>query len=903
MTFPITYNRFDAFGRIILSAAPSAVSGYDDQYADLVHFVDGNAEFLRDNAGLLTISTVYSPDSGPEGFFASSALRNGELGNDIPQWAGTYSTNSVGGKTYYHLASETVFRNADGTGNQTTSYAYAFHAGTNAVKTMTTTLPVVSSGQNGSGVASTSNVAFDIDGRLVWMKDAAGTISFMQYDPATGGLVKTIADVDTDLAGSLTPSLPSGWSNPSGLHLMTNFVVDQYGRTTQETGPDGKVTYTVYNDADREVRVYGGWSGNASILPTVVYRENWFDGYTETFTMSSAPSGGNQPTGNESLSGIQSLTRSLLNAAGQVVTVNQYFNLSGLSYSNTTMGNVGVHFDTTSYAFDQRGRLSKTVSPSGTIYRTNFDGLGRTVSEWVGTDDVPSSGYWPNTTGTDMVKVAEYEYDGGEVGDSLLTMITRYSGNTTLAPNQVTQYAQDWRGRVIGMKQGVEASEATDVNRPITLFDYDNLNQVTRTRVYDGDNANLTDANSTLQVPSSSLLRAQTRLSFDDLGRVYMTDIDHVNPANGTIGNDSLTSQTWYDERGLVRKQVAPGGPVVKSAYDSLGRLSVQYITDGQGDSNYTQALSVSDDIVLEQTESIYNDAGRVVQTINRQRFHDATGNGPLGNASGNQPKARVYNVGYYYDIAGRTTDVVNVGTNGNATWTLPGNAPARSDTVLRTSYGYGSNGMVANVTDPKGIVTRTTHDAMGRTLTTVEDSGGANKTVVYTYGNAGMTSLTAVNASTGNQTTEWVYGVTVAGGSGLNSNDIVGETWHPNPANGTANSTLKDTVKVSALGQTLEATDRNGTTHQYFHDALGRLTIDKVTVLGNGVDGGSRRQEFGYDTFGQLLSARQYSQSEIQCWSVVVSWKSVSMIWPNLFVYTTLELPSGNVSVVFMAQ
>ena len=46
-----------------------------------------------------------------------------------------------------------------------------------------------------------------------------------------------------------------------------------------------------------------------------------------------------------------------------------------------------------------------------------------------------------------------------------------------------------------------------------------------------------------------------------------------------------------------------------------------------------------------------------------------------------------------------------------------------------------------------------------------------------------------------------------------------------------------------------LTKTDRNGTTHTYSYDVLGRLTSDAVTTLGSGVDGAVRRIEYGYDT------------------------------------------------------
>jgi hypothetical protein len=42
-----------------------------------------------------------------------------------------------------------------------------------------------------------------------------------------------------------------------------------------------------------------------------------------------------------------------------------------------------------------------------------------------------------------------------------------------------------------------------------------------------------------------------------------------------------------------------------------------------------------------------------------------------------------------YYDLANRLLAYVNVGTNGGSAWTRPSTAPAASDTVLVTAYGY----------------------------------------------------------------------------------------------------------------------------------------------------------------------------------------------------------------------
>src|SRR5262249_5961662 len=45
------WNKYDSAGRMILSAAPSALSGYSDSYADLLHSVSGNYQYLNDSSG------------------------------------------------------------------------------------------------------------------------------------------------------------------------------------------------------------------------------------------------------------------------------------------------------------------------------------------------------------------------------------------------------------------------------------------------------------------------------------------------------------------------------------------------------------------------------------------------------------------------------------------------------------------------------------------------------------------------------------------------------------------------------------------------------------------------------------------------------------------------------------
>jgi RHS repeat-associated protein len=974
-----TYTRYDAAGRVVLTAAPSAVTGFSESYPDLVGYSGGSAAYLATSDGLMTACTYAAATTATSSTPGDAAgyLKEVDLlhGTDryshpaVPQASYAYIQRTAGGVDYFFPASSTVYRNDDGTGGQATDIAYTWQGSTAQPATVIVTLPTVTTAENGPNTATSTETVFDTYGRPIWEKDAGGFITYTAYDDLTGAVTGTIEDVDTSLPG--TPStLPSGWATPTGggLNLVTSYQVDDLGRVTREDTPAGRVNLTVYNDAAHEVRYYPGWNDLSSVptQPTVVTREDRAGRYTETLTMT-APRG--YPLGSEPISQVQSLSRQYMNDAGQVVAEDDYFDLAGLTYStSTSLGTSGVNYYRTEYGYDHGGLRNKTVSPEGTIYRTVYDGQGRAVSDWVGTNDTPTSGYWSPSNPAGMTEVRSYEYDGGGVGDGNLTQVTEYPGGG--AANRVTQAYYDWRDRAVATKAGVEGSESSDVNRPIVYQVYDNLDEVTETQLYDGDGVSIGSTAGVPDAPSSGLLRAQTKTSYDELGQVYRQDVYDVDPSSGSVGSYTLHSDTWYDSRGLVIKQADPGGLVTKTAHDGVGRTTAVYTTDGYGDSSYADASDVSDDNVLEQAEYTYDGDGNVLTTTDRQRFHDETTAGPLGDPiSSGLAHARVYYSGNYYDTwSGRLTDAVDVGTNGGSAWTPPGSVPSSGAAAHVTHYDYaadavqdvrltgspaggtftltfnsqttggiaynasaatvqsavealtsvgsgnvvvtdapgggwevrfagtmaaqyqvqvtadgsgltggtstgvavstisqgGNTGDVAAVTDPRGLVTRTYADALGRTVRTVEDftdgqvTDSSDKTTGYTYNAAGQTSLTAYLTGGGGQTTAWVYGVTTAD-SGIDSNDVVGATKWPDKSTGAASSSEEDTVTVNALGETATATDRNGTTHTYTYDVLGRVVADAVTTLGSGVDGAVRRIETAYDGQGNPYLVTSY--------------------------------------------
>src|SRR5262249_12875259 len=163
-----------------------------------------------------------------------------------------------------------------------------------------------------------------------------------------------------------------------------------------------------------------------------------------------------------------------------------------------------------------------------------------------------------------------------------------------------------------------------------------------------------------------------------DQGRVYQTQTFSVNQSTGAISTYALTTKTWYNHRGLVIKTSQPGGLVTKNQYDGAGRTTKSFTTDGGGGSSWSDARTVTRDPVLSQTESSYDARGNVLLTVTRDRFHDETATGALGDPA-TRPKARVSYVAGYYDLADRLTDTVYVGTNGGSAYMRPSSVPGRS--------------------------------------------------------------------------------------------------------------------------------------------------------------------------------------------------------------------------------
>ncbi len=875
--------KFDDSANVILYASSSAISGYDDQYADLLHEVSGNYQYLRDSSGLIRTYTYHAPTN----WLASSSIQEGELGTSIKLLEKEYvfcgsgssssssSSSSASGLAYFLSKEISYPSDTDQTKKIITSYSYTWYDGTCQVKEKTTTLPVISTSQNGSGVSNTRKEYFDKYGNMTWTMNGRGYINHSVYNIPTGAITQHIEDVDT----GETTGVPVGWVTPSGggLNLITDYEHDKRGRITQELGPthtidlDGvateirTATWLVYKSDSDENQIWQAQGHATGTSPNYTYT------LSNPVNISKTDKNGNtteriQAT-RASTSGKLSPTDSFTQSSFVSWTTNQYTECCLLesmrAYHTIPLsgsGSSSTNYNQTNYGYDSMKRHNRTVTPGGTITFNVFDVRGNVIKIFVGTDDQGATYQDPTgggAVGNNMVQVTGYEFDDGTAGgDNNLTQQTQYVSATD---SRSTSFVYDWRNR------------NTKIDGEIDFFQklyYDNLDHITRKEQYD--------------TTSTGNLLARSETKYDDLGRVYQTERYAVEPSTGTVGN-SLTDNTWYDASwNVIKKQPAGSDLFTKNSFNSLGLLSATYLAYNLDSTSYADAGSITDDTVIEQTEIAYDNVGNVVQTILRQRYHNALASqkGALQDPS-TAPKARVTYQAGYPDSIGRALAIVEYGTNGGTALSRPSTIPSRSDTVLVTSFAYDSAGRLYQTTDPAGNVNQTESDARGReiqrtmnvqasssssSLNGCPDSLDANIIVSTAYNSDGNISSRVINNSaTGNQTTTYTYGTTLSD-SEIATSTLKRSENYPD----SADSSDVSTFKYNRQNQITEIQDQGNTVHSYDFDKLGRQTQDRITNLGAGVDGAVRRIATTYEVRGMKETVSSFDNANIGSGSVV---------------------------------
>ncbi len=870
-----TANQFDAKGRLTLTATPTAVASISDS--------NNHPATLQSATGLVH-TFEYDPASAT-GYLWRTGRKQGTGGSQNLQVELTYSArpSATGGtptSSAFVVASDTVYRSDASASAVTTSYSYSYSS--DRITQRTTTLPDILQAQNG-GTQTTSKteiMAYDSFGRETSFTDGDGKVATNQYFDATGALKQSVVD--------------SG-----GAPLTTGFEADLLGRNRKITdantymGLSTGITRSEYDDsaALKRVTITPPLPSSGNTPPAHVIIDNRATGVLDEIDVVRDSSG-------DLLSTVTKRTRTEHNIQQQATAVERFADTSGNAYTASTGALTGTTTRyRTEFGYDERGRQTRQAagrdlytggSLSGfnpTITRTVYDGLDRAISTWVGTDD---SSWSPGSPGTNMTKVTANEYDGGSVdggnvGDDTLTKVTQIPGGSNA--DRVTAMRYDWRDRLVLTHEGVTSD--TTVNSPITLCVFDNLDRCVGKGIYDGDGQNINSLNlGTVDSTLSAQRRAYQDTLFDDRGNVYEVRQYSVEQEwSGTAGTKGnyLTTSMWYDNRGNLIKQRNPGGLNQKMVYDGASRETKRYTTDGKDDpapgasGNYTAAGSVSDDVVLEQVETSYDGNGNPTLIATGQRDHDKTDLGDLTSLN-----ARISLVGNYYDSADRLTNQVNWGNNGddgdaNANgvrdFSRPSTAPGRDtaadgwDRWLQTDYVFDTAGRLQDVVSPRGVVTRTTYDALDRATIVQEGYRSSAPTAddtrktLYTYN--GFDQQTQIETTTYKSNTAYSYittynyGVTKNSTILVNHSGLLSSVVYGRPAGAYSGSGHREVMTgYTALGENRQqkeeiynlstsATQKQIREQRFNYDTLGRLTltewIDAASKPANMLDRGQK--------------------------------------------------------------
>ncbi|MEX0641255.1 MAG: hypothetical protein WD468_01065 [Pirellulales bacterium] len=449
------------YGRVTERYTPAAINMsatpiYTQTALDL-------AVAIRATAGLVNVTTYYGaspPTGGVTGYPSQQSVRAGASGTSNVLSAFEYGTQANGSDTLVYVSESTSYRNADTTGPIVTEFALTFYTATLQVNTRTTKLPVVSTGQNGDGIQYAIKEAFDQTGWLGNRTDAYNFTSPPSHIPSTS------FDYDSNTGGVVEMT-----QDPGGLAIVTDYDVDDFGRTIRVSGPGhningqtvSTVTWTVYMDVQHEVRTAQGYrigSNDTIANPVSITKMDRNGRVLEEIQALRSDTSGPLTAGDTFSQSDYCRWTKRTYEAGELTSVKVYHDIP-----TSGGGNRDEHFAETEYDYDVMGRQVKTTSPGNggidgiggspvlrTISWNVLDVRGNVIETYVGTDATGGNDAHPDNTSessdNDMIKTASLFYDGDNPigGNGLLTSQIQHIDGTSTNDREVA-FAYDWRNR------------------------------------------------------------------------------------------------------------------------------------------------------------------------------------------------------------------------------------------------------------------------------------------------------------------------------------------------------------------------------------------------------------------------------------------------------------------------
>ena len=759
-----------------------------DTAQDVIDFFNP-ATGSNDADTLADSGLIYVYETNDDGHRTGTLVKDGKNGTPYYTSATDWGDSTNDQPGHLPVATYRYSEKKDQTSGQReqgdkTTYSYTFwDTADTQIKTKTTTYPVVTTAENGSGVATTEKQYFDQRGRVRWEVDGNGYVSYHSYDPDTGLLAYTVRDVDTaTLSSEITAgssglwdawddgsggtTIPTGFTAPTSgdrLGLVTKYEYDDLGRRTKMVESDGTVTYLAYGD-DRQI-VFPAWDAGLGrpLLPIQVYDETEAGDPDQVITVDptvTLETSGGVPIGFDtepSQSDYVTWVKNTYTDTDLLQFTDRYYDIP-----SSGSGTVSANYHRTAYLYDAQGRreyVIQTVSGSPTasgveqVTQTVYDAMDRVAEVKRGVSSASHSitlSY--DAIPTTLKTVSKRYYDGADAstplvaGNGYLTRVETYFADGTAETDRTTVLQHyDFRGRL----RGIEPEIA-----PYTVLDLDWAGQALAAGSFTAAPTSWSGLAEDYAETTTTDRGALTTTEYDSWGRAFRS-LTHGIVASSGAKSKAIESLRFFDATGNRVAQTITGRAGTEYAYDGADRLyqtrTVSRLSGQDGGSYFTSGqynyqspppetslanMTGGDDHVL-ALDHLDLDADGKVET----RSHWAVEHEDAG-LSASTPDFIQSTTHTWYDDADRPIATAVYGTNDAggdyeyATAPTRGVSPPASstDTVLLTERIYESaTGRLQDVITPLGSggsaptqTNRTVYDDLGRTIATIENHNNA---------------------------------------------------------------------------------------------------------------------------------------------------------------------------------
>ncbi len=771
---------------------------------------------------------------------------------------------------------------------------------------MTTAHPVVSTMNNGSGIADTETAYFRADDTLIFRRDETNV--FFYTGLVNNDLVKQVDDTRLSDSGQFVGGDdPADYFSPVPVDALsreikrtTTWTRDEVGRVTSKVVPGGQLATHRYEElADGQLaRVSSQASDGADYLGPFDYQiwndagEIAVESTVGVVSTSTSPSGWIDDTETDpilaaSVGTLASLEVNTYNKAGLIQNgMNVYHDIP-------TSGNgvIQTNFDAESYEYNTSDELIEMARMSGTIRGFERDSRG-----YINERTISSLNPGANSLQVQAAGVSENASETDANGNSMGGRCTCEEGGQCLVvttpgtPAPLGMGEHQIQNDIFGRRVFVRKAEA-----PYYAIGYDNLGRIISAAVYSDllDSTEIgggvssspsvlnpdlfTSYDPAYHSPDGALKNriAYVTIDYDERGRAVRQTQHKLDLTDGsTITAQYATSSSTFDAVG--REIFTQGDSLLKRSYDRLGREIASYELSGIDDLTYSDSSTVVGDVVERETHRVIDSAtGQLQMAVVTERTEldygatehrgqlDTNTYSTIGNTTVNPANlyGRAQITLIENDQLNRVISILDFGTGGTDASSIFDPDALLMPDRLTYKYKYASSGELETITDPLGRVKHHIYDDAQRLIRLSENdvspstsATDENRITEWVYQNNQLSEYVAYETGGVVQKTLYNYAPSnSSSGDDWPSRDLLRTVTYPD---GGIEQFFYD--KKNSMDKRV---DPAGNEIAFSYDLPGRVSKLELTSVA-GFDDAIRALAIEYSGLGQLSKVTQFSDT-----------------------------------------